>query len=60
MSNLCWEGISRCSIGSWQIDKKEKENHKMLIHESHVFELWIEMKFEVCDPHSSFSTTYDL
>jgi len=24
----------------------------MLICESHIFELWIEMKFEVCDPHS--------
>lgn len=28
----------------------------MFMHESHAFELRIEMKFEVCDPHS-FSNT---
>ena len=26
----------------------------MWIHESHVYELQIEMKFEVCDPYSFF------
>ena len=34
--------------------------YMMLIHESHVFELQIETKFEVCDPCSfySFNATY--
>ena len=30
----------------------------MLIHESYLFELWIEMKFEVYGPHSFFNATY--
>ena len=32
----------------------------MLTHESNIFELWIEMKFEVYDPHSKLfsNTTY--
>ena len=30
----------------------------MLIHESHVFELQIEIKFEVCDLASFCCTTY--
>lgn len=29
----------------------------MLIIESRVFELWVEMKFEVCDPRSFFNAT---
>ena len=30
----------------------------MLIHESHVFELQVETKFEVCDPCIFINTTY--
>ena len=30
----------------------------ILINKSHVFELWSEMKFEVCDLCSFFNTTY--
>lgn len=32
----------------------------ILIHESYVFELWSETKFEVCGPCSFFNTTYDV
>ena len=32
--------------------------YMMLIHKSHVFEMWIETKFEVCEPCSFFDTTY--
>lgn len=30
----------------------------MLKCKSHIFGLWIEMMFEMCDPHSFFNTTY--
>jgi len=33
-------------------------NYMMLIHESNVFELNVELKFEVCDPCIIFNTTY--
>ena len=32
--------------------------YMMFIHESHVFELGVEMKFEVCDPGNFFYATY--
>ena len=32
----------------------------MLIHESHVFELHIKLKFGVCDPCILFNTTYEV
>ena len=37
---------------------KEYFYFMMWIHESHVYELQIETKFEVCDPYSFFYATY--
>ena len=34
-----------------------RSTYMMLIHESHVFELRVETKFEVCDPGSFFFLT---
>ena len=39
-------------------DLKLPINYMMLIHESNVFGLHVELKFEVCDPFIIFNTTY--
>ena len=40
------------------VDDRYRCFYVMLIHESHVFELQSDWKFEVCDPCSFFNATY--
>ena len=38
-------------------NNKKNPTYVILIHESRVFEMGLEMKFELCDPCSFFNTT---